>query len=168
MKYVIAFSLVLSVLFTNAQEAEKKSKKELKAEKLAQQKETVKKLIESKSFLFNAKTAFNTTAGNVNISYPYNVKVNTDTINSFLPYYGRAYSVEYGENESPMNFDLPINEMEIIKKKKKGYQMDVKVKKGMDNILFSFNISETGSTTLIVTSTKREVITYYGEIIEKE
>jgi hypothetical protein len=58
--------------------------------------------------------------------------------------------------------------MEIIKEKRKGYRVDVKVKKGMDNILFSFSISETGSTTLTVNSTNRQVITYYGDIVAKE
>lgn len=167
MKYtIISIFLVLAVL-VNAQETNKKSRKELKAEKLTQQKETVKELIESKSFVFDARTAFSATAGNMNISYPYNVKLNQDSIYSYLPYYGRAYNVEYGSNESPMVFDLPIIEMEIIKHKKKGYLIDVKVKKGMDNINFNFSITETGSTTLTVNSTNRQVITYFGEIRKK-
>jgi hypothetical protein len=161
-------SLVFSILLVNAQEPVKKSKKELKAEKAELQKDAVKKLVESKSFVFDARTVFSATAGNVTISYPYNVKLDKDSIHSFLPYYGRAYTVEYGTNDSPMVFNLPLQEMEIIKEKRKGYRVNVKVKKGMDNILFSFSISETGSTTLTVNSTNRQVITYYGDIVAKE
>ena len=169
MKYTfISILLTFTVFLVNAQESEKMSKKEQKMEKLAQQKETVKKMIEGKSFVFEARNAFSSTAGNVNINYPYNVKLTNDSIYSYLPFYGRAYRVEYGSTESPMVFDLPFQELEIIKKKKMGYLVDVKVKKDMDIIVFSFNISDTGSATLTVNSADREVITYYGELTAEQ
>ncbi len=164
----IILLIVFAVITANAQETTKKSKKELKAEKLSLQKETVKKLIESKSFVFDARTAFSATMGNVIITYPYNVKVNEDSIYSFLPYYGRAYNVEYGSTESPMVFNLPIEELTIAKKTKKGYEVNLKVKKGMDYIDFYFDISETGLTTLTVNSSNREAITYFGDLTAKK
>jgi len=165
MKYIIVILvLVLALNNVSAQETTKKSRKELKAEKLSKQKEAIKKLIENKSFVFDARTAFSSTLGNINITSPYNVKIDNDSIYSYLPYYGRAYSVEYGSNKSPMIFDLPIEDLSITKKTKNGYQVHAKVKKGMDYINFYFDISETGLTTLTVDSSNRLVISYYGDI----
>ncbi len=164
---IIILVLVLALNNGYAQESTKKSRRELKAEKISQQKEAVKKLVEGKSFVFDARTATSPTAGTINITYPYNVKLNKDSIYSYLPYYGRAYSAEYGSTESPMVFDLPIQELTIEKKAKKGYQVEVKVKKEMDIINFIFSISETGTTTLTVNSSNRQVITYYGNLAEK-
>ncbi len=168
MKYITTFLIVLCVLSVNAQEPDKITKKEAKAKILSEEKEIVKNHIENKSFVFDARTAFSATAGNFNVSYPYNVRLANDSVYSYLPYYGRAYKADYGSTESPMVFNLPVKEIEISKTRKKGYQVDVKVEKGMDNILFSFNISETGSATLTVNSSDRQAITYYGEILVKE
>ena len=165
---IIILVLVFALNNGYAQESTKKSRRELKAEKISQQKEAVKKLVEGKSFVFDARTATSPTAGTVNITYPYSVKLNKDSIYSYLPYYGRAYSAEYGSTESPMVFNLPVQELEITKNKKKGYQVNVKVKRGMDYINFNFDVSETGNTTLTVNSSNRQVITYYGELAAKK
>lgn len=167
MKYAIFSIILVLTVSVNAQESVNKTRKELKAEKITVQKNEIKKLIENKSFVFEARTAYSSELGTKNLSSLYNVKVKKDTIYSYLPYYGRAYNVDYASTESPMIFDLPVKELEILKDQKKGYQVEVKVKKGMDNIIFNFSISETGSATLTVTSTHRQVITYSGEIVEK-
>ena len=165
---LIILILVFAITTANAQGSVKKSRKELKAEKLSQQKEVVKKLIEGKSFVFDAKTVFSSLAGSITTTYPYNVRVDNDSIYSFLPYYGRAYIAEYGSIESPMVFNLPIEEITIEKKNKNGYQVNVKVKKAMDIIDFYFDISETGMTTLTVNSTNRQIIYYYGDLTDKK
>lgn len=167
MKYVLFSIILVLTVSVNAQESANKTRKELKAEKITLQKNEIKKLIENKSFVFEARTAYSSELGTKNLSSLYNVKVEKDSIYSYLPYYGRAYNVDYGSTESPMIFNVPVKELEIMKDNKKGYQVKVKVEKGMDNIVFSFNISEIGSATLTVTSNHRQVITYYGEIVEE-
>lgn len=164
---IVIIILIFSVITVNAQDQSKKSRKELRAEKKAQKAEEVKKLVDNKDFVFDARTAIPMQGGTVNLTTLYNVRLSNDSIFSYLPYYGVAYRVEYGSMESPVNFNAPIQEMNT-EKTKDGYMVRVKVKNGMDNLDYRFNISETGMTTLAVNSTDRQLITYYGEINTKE
>ncbi len=167
MKKLIVAVLAFSFAFiANAQDTEKKSRKEIKAEKNAKLLEETTKLVESKNFVFKARTANPMGARSVNLTTEYDVTIQNDSVYCYLPYYGRAYSAAYG-GESPMNFQLPVNDYSM-EKTKKGYDVKFTVKRGTDRIDFSFRIMETGSTTLQVNSTNRQSIAYFGNIEKKE
>lgn len=155
--------LIFSVITANAQGQNKKTKKERRAEKQAQLMKKVKKLVDGKVFVFDARTANPLTGNTINLTSLYNVRLENDSIFSYLPYYGRAYRVEYGSLKSPLNFDAPI-QIVSSEKTKNGYLVKVNVKNGSDNLDYSFNVTETGSTLLSVNSSDRQVISFYGEI----
>lgn len=159
--------LIFTVAFANAQETEKKSKKEKKAEKKAQQIEATKALIENNTFTFYATSALPSKGRTVNLEYRYSVTIKNDTIISYLPFYGRAYSVAYGGSDSGFDFTQPIIDYSV-EERKKGYLVKVKTKNGNDNIDYTFNISETGSASLSVTSTNRQGISYHGNVGPEE
>lgn len=171
MRRILFFGLlILAVVIANAQEAEKKSKKELKAEKKAQQIEEIKAIAESKTFVFKATNANPMRGRTINLTTAYDVKITNDSIFSYLPYYGVAYSVSYGGTDSPMIFSNLFKTCDM-EKTKNGYRVKVSTKNGNDSLEFNFNISETGSTTLNVSSMNRQSISYYGnleKIKEKE
>lgn len=158
--------LIFAMSLATAQETKKKSRKELRAEKNAILMEETTNLVESKNFVFKARSANPMGARSVNLTTEYDVTIQNDSVYSYLPYYGRAYSVAYG-GESPMNFQLPFSDYSM-EKTKKGYNVKFTVKKGTDRINFSFQIMETGSTTLQVNSTNRQAISYFGNIEKKE
>ncbi len=157
--------LVICVLGVSAQETEKKSKKELKAEKEAKKIEETKALVESKMFVFDARTANPMKGSTKTLTSDYDVRITKDSIYSYLPYYGVAYTASYGGTDSPMIFDKPFDTINM-EKTKKGYTIEVDVKNGNDKLDFSFYISENGTTTLSVSSTNRQSITYYGDIVK--
>jgi hypothetical protein len=159
--------LVICVLGVSAQETEKKSKKELKAEKEAKKIEETKALVESKMFVFDARTANPMKGRTMSLTTDYDVKITKDSIYSYLPYYGVAYTASYGGTDSPMIFDKPFDTINM-EKTKKGYTIEVDVKNGNDKLDFSFYISENGTTTLSVSSTNRQSITYYGDIVKTD
>jgi hypothetical protein len=159
--------LVICVLGVSAQETEKKSKKELKAEKEAKKIEETKALVESKMFVFDARTANPMKGRTMSLTTDYDVKITQDSIYSYLPYYGVAYTASYGGTDSPMIFDKPFDTINM-EKTKKGYTIEVDVKNGNDKLDFSFYISENGTTTLSVSSTNRQSITYYGDIVKTD
>ena len=64
-----------------------------------------------------------------------------------------------------MIFDKPFETCDM-EKAKKGYEVKVTVKNSNDRLDFSFYISENGSTTLSVSSTNRQSISYYGDIVK--
>jgi len=155
--------LIISVFSINAQETEKKSKKELKAEKKAQEIEEIKAIVESKTFVFKASNANPMKGRTINLTSDYDVKITKDSIFSYLPYYGVAYSASYGGTDSPMIFDEPFETCDM-EKTKNGYRVEVSTKNGSDKLEFYFNVSESGSTTLSVSSINRQSISYYGNL----
>ena len=166
MKNLLIIALITVFAITaGAQETEKKSKKELKAEKEAKKIEETKALVESKMFVFDARTVNPMKGSSRTLTSEYDVKITKDSIYSYLPYFGVAYTASYGGNDNPMDFDKPF-ETCTVEKTKKGYTVEVDVKNGNDKLDFSFYISENGTATLSVSSTNRQSITYYGDIVK--
>lgn len=166
MKNAILFVvLIFSVTTVFGQDTEKKSRKEKKAEKEAALIEQTKNLVESKNFVFVPRTANPMGGRSVTLTTDFELTLTNDSVNSYLPYYGRAYSAAYG-GESPMNFNLPTIDYSS-EKTKKGYEVKFSVKNANDRINLTFQIMETGSTTLQVNSTNRQGISYFG-VLEKK
>ena len=164
MKKIILISiLALSVCISNAQEM---SKKEKKAAQKAEQIEKTKALIKAASWQFDARQMIPTQGKSKSLTSPYHVILHDETVDSYLPYYGRAYRAEYGSTESPMTFKSDISEYTVENWKKGGWIIKFNAKNKTDNLDFIFTIAETGSATLSVTSTNRQSITYYGDIVE--
>lgn len=164
---IIVLILTMTFFTVHAQETAKKSKKELKAEKEAKRIEEVKAMIDGNSFVFEARTANPMKGRSMTLTTQYDVKVTQDSIYSYLPYYGVAYSASYGGTDSPMVFDSPAEKFSS-ESSKKGYIVKVAAKNGNDRIDFTFHISENGSTTLNVSSTNRQSISYFGEIVKEK
>jgi hypothetical protein len=155
--------LFLALVNVSAQEAEKKSKKELKAEKKAQQKDEIKAIVESKTFVFKANNANPMRGRTVNLTSDYDVRITKDSIFSYLPYFGVAYTASYGGTDSPMIFNNPFETYDF-ETTKNGYLVKVSAQNSNDRLEYSFHISETGSTSLNVSSLNRQSISYTGNI----
>lgn len=158
---LIFLVLIISVITINAQE--EKSKKELKAEKKAKQMEEIREIAESKTFVFKANNANPMRGSTINLTSDYNVKITRDSIFSYLPFFGVAYSVSYGGTDSPMIFNQSFESCEI-ESKRNGYLVQVSVKNNSDRLEYSFHISVTGSTSLNVSSLNRQAISYNGYV----
>ena len=165
---LILIFLIPSVI-VNAQDNTQKTRKERKAEMEAKKAEKIKSLLDEKTFIFNATHVLPMGGGSKYLNYDYDVTIKNDTVVSYLPFFGRAYHVEYGARNLGFDFTQPIEEY-TMKKENNGYMIKVKTKNGLDQISFSFHISELGYTTLNVNSTNRQGISYYGMInkIEKK
>jgi hypothetical protein len=165
MKKIFFLLLVLFTTgtITNAQAQEKKSRKEIRAERQAEKKKEIKNILNEKNFVFRPTHAMPMGGGTIYLNYSFDVKIKGDTIDSYLPFYGRAYHVDYGGRNSAFDFTEPAEEYKM-EKDEDGYVVDFEVKKGMDHISFSFKISELGYATLNVISTNRQAISFYGRI----
>jgi len=164
-------TFIIAILFSaavlSAQETVKKSKKELKAEKKAQQIAEIKADVESKNFVFDARTANPMKGASRTLTSEYDVTVKNDSVFCYLPYFGVAYTADYGSTQGPLTFDQPVKNY-TMETDKKGYVVEVKTSNKSDAIEFTFHISETGSTSLTVNSTNRQSITFFGDIQKNE
>ena len=167
-KLALFIALAILLFSVQAQHNEKKSKKELKAEKKAQYIAEIKAIIESKNFVFDASTANPMSGRTVNLTSDYDMTIKNDSVFSYMPYYGVAYSgAALGGSESPMTFNKPIEEY-TSEATKNGYLVKFKVKNTNDVIDCTFHISETGSTSLSVSSINRQSINYSGDLVKIE
>jgi len=132
------------------------NKKQLKAAE-------IKSLVDSKNFTFMAQYADPLGGGHRYLTSDYDVVIKPDSVNSYLPYFGRV------------TFDPPIYPTQdgiMFKSTKFGYQTTVK-KNGMYLITITptdakyiqklyLTVSPNGYASLQVTITNRDAISYDG------
>ena len=143
--------------------AQQKSKKQLKEEaKLEKQKQT-KLLVDSKEFVFVARTAMPQRGRTIQLTTNYTLEFHPDVIKCDLPFFGRAFSgVGYGGGGG-MQFEgkpLDLN----IEKKKKSYDIAFKVKGDNDSYSLMLSVYFDGSAYLSISSNNRSTISYNGDI----
>lgn len=158
----IALLLIVFTLSTAySQEKTKKEKKE--AAKIEKQKQ-LETLLNSKEFIFTAERAIPQGLRTVNLtSSDYFVKFHPQTIESHLPYYGRAYSgMPYG-GDSGIMFNAAPTEYKLTKTKK-DYQILATVKTESDTYNLNLSIGFDGYASLNVTSNKKSSISYSGSV----
>lgn len=102
-----------------------------KKEKKEQKKEAVRQLIVSEDYKIDVNTAMPMRGRSIPLTSQYSLQIRNDSVFSYLPYYGRAYSVPYGGG-SGLIFNAPLKE----------YTMDMD-KKGNAIIKFSAEVRKT-------------------------
>lgn len=142
--------------------------KEKKAAKKAEQIEKTKKLVETGAWQFDATRMMPLSGKGKELTSSYRVVVDSMKIDCYLPYFGRAYNVDYGSTDSPMSFKGEISEFKKEEPSKGGWIISFKAQNKNDRLGFTFQISETGSVTLSVNSSNRQSISYYGDLEEIE
>ena len=78
-----------------------------------------KELIEANTWQFNATQMLPSGGRTRTLVTPYNVILKDEEVNSYLPYFGRAYSVDYGSTDSPMIFEAPIADYSVENARRK-------------------------------------------------
>lgn len=100
----------------------------------------------------------------VNVSPDFLLEVRGDTLVSYLPYFGRAYSLPYGGGKG-LNFTAPISEYRTTKERNGATLITMKVINEEDVYLFRLEIFSNGSTTIDLRPRERESISYSGQMV---
>jgi hypothetical protein len=94
----------------------------------------------------------------------YTLHVKEDKAEAYLPYYGRAYEIDYG-GDGGIDFDASFKEYTVeIKDEKKRVIIEFKVKAQKDMYRCHLAVSQNGSATLTINSNNRESISYLGKL----
>jgi hypothetical protein len=125
---------------------------------------TIKNLIESKQFTFHAQTALPSSGASRQLTPDYDLKVSNNTIVSYLPFFGRAYSVPYGGSDGGFNFTSTKFEYSIADRKKGGWEISIKPRDVLDFREFLLSISENGYGTLQALTNNRQPISFTGYV----
>ncbi len=93
----------------------------------------------------------------------YSLKVKSDSVYSYLPFFGRAYSVPYGGGQG-LIFDGLVQEYHQKKNDKGVYRISFKSQTPEDTYVFSIEIYDNGSSQIRVNSNNRQSIAFVGEL----
>jgi hypothetical protein len=164
----LSIFFLLAMLSFSSGYAQEKSKKQIKEERKIEKQNQVEAMVNAKVFVFTARTALPQGYKTVNLNTNmYNVSFSPEIINSYLPYYGRAYSgMSYG-NDTGLKFEGKPEEFSVTKGKK-NFNVKAVVKGENDVFDISLSISFEGSASLTVNSNNRSPISYNGEISAPE
>ena len=143
---------------------QEKSKQQLKEEsKLEKQKQTGL-LVDSKEFVFLARTVLPHGGSTINLTTDDStIEFRVDLIKSDLPFFGRAYSgVAYG-GDNGMKFEGKPRNF-TLEKTKKAYVIKMEVKGERDYLSILLSVYFDGSAYLSISSNNRSSISYNGDV----
>ncbi|MHC1777942.1 MAG: DUF4251 domain-containing protein [Lentimicrobium sp.] len=164
----ISILMVFFFLLTCPGFAQEKSKKQLKEEQRAELKKQTEALVKSQVFVFKGRMAYPQGGRSVDLTTNTNyVKFSPDLIESYLPFFGKAYSgVGYG-GDSGLKFEGKPEEF-TIETGKKNYIIKAEVKGENDVFRLTLNVGFEGGASLTVISNNRSSISYSGDISAPE
>lgn len=127
----------------------------------------VGKMLDAQRYVFKAQSVHPTRGRVIQLNTDYDLKVSPDTIQSYLPYFGRAYSAPIGDSGGPMDFVSKDFEYTRKARRKGGWDISIMPKDGKGVREMFLVVFENGSASLRVTSNNREPISYNGYITGK-
>lgn len=156
MKSYIILGAMLMLLFSCSRNTPQNVPDEMKAA-----------LIEERDFIFRANNAMPAGGRTIQLTSEYTFIVKKDTIDSFLPYFGRAFSAPIGTRRGGIEFvstDFTYNEN---KKKNGSYEIEILPKDVSDVQRIFIVLSKNGYGSINVTSQNRQAITFNGQVLRR-
>ena len=136
---------------------------EERAARAAEQAAKVKTALTERNYKISVDRMYPMKGSSKNVSYGYSVEVRNDSLISYLPYFGRAYSVPYGGGKG-LNFSERIGSYEEALLKNGKHHIEIGVTNEEDTYLYTIDVFDNGNSTIAVQSRQREPISYAGRI----
>jgi len=165
MKTLIKYLLACAVIFAGLNASAQSSRSERQAAKAAD----IKRMVENVSYVFKANFVNPQRGGGHMLTSDYDLAVSKDTLNVFLPYFGRAYVAPVDPTQGGIQFKTTRFDYKAKTNKKGGWDVVITPKDRNSNDMrdvqtFRLSITSSGYATLNVTSTNRDPISFDGYI----
>ncbi len=155
-KYLVILMAVMLAACSSLTPAEK-------AERRAKRAQAVEQALAARHYRVAVDMMYPRRGRAKNVSSDYGLEVKGDTLVSYLPYFGRAYSVPYGGGKG-LNFTETFTEYHTNKLSNGATQVLIKVKNEEDVYQFILEIFDNGSASIEMNSRERESINYSGNM----
>lgn len=156
--FIILFVTQLAAL------SQEKSKKELKAERKLELQKLTDSLMNSRNFVFTARTALPQGFSAIDLTTnPNFVKFLPDSIVCDMPFFGTGYAGIGYSGDRGLEFSGKPTEYSITRNKK-NFKVKAIVKSGHDTFQLFLTVSFEGSASLSINSLNRSPISYNGRI----
>ena len=126
--------------------------------------EIVGSMINAKNFTFVAERVNPFRGTSRNLTSSYDVKITRDTVNSFLPYFGRAYQAPIDPSKGGITFTSLNFSYSVADKSKDEWDIYIEPRDISDVETMIFRIFGNGTATLNVQNTHRDPISFYGHV----
>ena len=156
MKTQLMYSTFVLVLFLTACSSTKTTSETISA---------ITRKVESKDITVTVHYANPLRMRQIILTSEYDLRLKNDSAFAYLPYFGVAYSAPYGSSEGGIKFAEPMNDYAITpNKKSNGWDIRFKIRSKEDVYEIFMNIFNNGSALFSVTSQKRDMISFSGEV----
>ncbi len=125
---------------------------------------SVKSMIDSQKFVFVAERVNPLRGRNRYLTSPYDVSVSHDSLVSYLPYFGRAYTAPLNSSEAGIQFTSTNFSYNTTQLKSNKWDVIIKPNDVNDASQLSFTIFDNGSASLMVTSNSKDPISFTGHL----
>lgn len=126
--------------------------------------EDISNMINARNFTFIAERVNPFRGMSRNLTSLYDVKINRDTLDSFLPYFGRAYRAPIDPSKGGIMFKSLNFSYSVTDKSKDEWQIYIEPKDNSDVQMLIFQIFGNGKATLNIQNTHRDPISFYGHL----
>lgn len=136
--------------------------------KLSPKQTELKNSIDSQHYVFHAQQATAMGGRTRQLTSEYDMHVTADSITTYLPYFGRAYSAPLNPTDDG-GIKIKTKDFEYAPQagKKGGWEITIKPKEHMDVRQLFLTVSADGYATLQVVSNNRQPISFYGYVSKK-
>ncbi len=129
--------------------------------------DVIKNKIENKNYDFIVQSVTPAAGAIRQLSPDYDLRVTSDSIISYLPYFGRAYSAPLASSEGGINFISTKFDYSSVARNKGGWDIMIKPGDAQDVQQLFLTVFANGSATLQVISINRQPISFNGYISER-
>lgn len=125
--------------------------------------QAIRKVVAGGKYKIFADRAYPSGNSSVSLTSGYTLEVRNDSVFSYLPYYGRAYTIPYGGGKG-LIFDAPISTYKAEYRKKGRVHIDFTVTNEEDTYQFFIVLFENGSADIRISSANRRPISFKGNL----
>lgn len=127
----------------------------------------LEKMLSGKDFVFKAQTALPLRGGSRHLTTDYDLRLSGDSLISYLPYFGRAYTAPMASDENGLQF-TSTDFSYTVHKKKKGWDVTILPRDTREVREMFLSITTSGYGRLQVSSNNRDGISFNGYIDKKD
>lgn len=134
-----------------------------RAARAAEQAKKVTEALNTRRYTINVDRMQPLRGSTKNLSFGYSVEVRNDTLFSYLPYFGRAYTVPYGGGKA-LNFEAPISHYQEQQGRNGLRRIEIGVVNEEDTYLYTIEVFDNGRSSIDVNARERERIAFTGQM----
>jgi len=128
----------------------------------------VKEQLASSDFTFCAMSANPMNFRTIHLTSYYDLKVSKDTIQAYLPYFGRAYTAPMDPAEGGIKFTSTCFDYSMVQGKHAGnWKITIKTHDTSRSFTLLVDIWDNGSAHLTVIDPNRQTISFQGNLVDE-